>query len=89
MTETIRVTSMITTATARTGVPQGSPVRCSDHLGVVEGCEYGGEQGRSCGDCNQPGAAGEGHRQQGSAKPIEGISTPTKVSLRLSQQLFD
>jgi len=27
MTETIRVTSMITTATARTGVPQGSPVR--------------------------------------------------------------
>jgi len=25
----------------------------------------------------------------GSAKPIEGISTPTKVSLRLSQQLFD
>jgi hypothetical protein len=29
MTETIRATSMIVTATARTSVPNGSPVRCA------------------------------------------------------------
>ena len=48
MTETIRATSMIVTATARTSVPNGSDPVC-DHFGVIHGCEYGGDQSRSCG----------------------------------------
>lgn len=64
MTETSSATSITVTATARTSVPKGSPVRCATNLGVVYGRKDGGDQGYSCARSNEPPDAYKEYRQQ-------------------------